>query len=60
MKEKTIFEAPRVGDRVRLRGRAPSGTLRSVNAREWAEVDWDDDTPGPELCHLRELMKAGI
>lgn len=49
---------PRVGDRVRLRGREPTGTLRGVNPEnQWSRVEWDRNGEGPRLCHLYELEK---
>jgi len=46
---------PEKGERVKLRGRSPRGTLRSINDLSWCCVEWDDGGPG--LCHLHELEK---
>lgn len=47
---------PQPGDRVRLRGRDPRGTLVSVTERGWCRINWDGD--GPTLCHLNEIEKV--
>jgi hypothetical protein len=63
---------PKVGDRVKLKGREPVGTLRHVGFSPdgkptegvyaptalWCTIDWDEATPGPKICHLREIEKV--
>lgn len=49
---------PAEGDRCRLRGRQCTGTVGSVNARNWTLVVWDgSENEGPKICHLYELEK---
>lgn len=48
---------PERGDRVKLRGRPNSGTLRKYDpASNWATVEWD--VSGPKFCHRLELERA--
>ncbi len=49
---------PTVGDRVRLRGRAPVGIVKWIgNEMSWCEVEWDAGPQGPRLVHLHEIEK---
>lgn len=57
-KSKGPMNPPVVGDRVKLRGKAASGTLTHMNDRKWARVDWDENARGPLVVHLFELEKA--
>ena len=56
-KRKTAPAAPVAGDRVRLKGRVPTGTLASVNRLNWAKVMWDKGNEETSLVHLAELEK---
>ncbi len=47
---------PKVGDRVKARGRDITGQLLKVDDRHWAHVQWDHNS-GPRVCHLHELEK---
>jgi hypothetical protein len=50
-----------VGDRVRLRGRIPVGKLIAHNpTTDWCQIDWDSTTPGPLICHHKELEKLDV
>ena len=47
---------PESGDRVKMRGRANRGTLKTLSPEtKQCAVDWDRS--GPRLCHLHELEK---
>ncbi|WP_342714442.1 hypothetical protein AAFG22_14800 [Bradyrhizobium sp. B024] len=46
-------DAPTVGDRVELRGKALFGTLKRVDPDFWCGVKWEIN--GPLICHLFEL-----
>lgn len=48
---------PEIGDKVKLRGREPVGTLKSINDRSWAKVEWEAGKEGPRFVHLQELEK---
>jgi hypothetical protein len=48
---------PLVGDRVKLRGREPTGTVHKINDIKWVHVEWDEGSTGPTICHLFELEK---
>jgi len=52
-------DLPREGDRVRLRGRGITGTVRDIHpqVKTWTWVDWDDCKTGPLIVHLYELEK---
>ena len=52
-------EAVKVGDRVKLRGRLPTGVLRHVDpVSKWARVEWDSEAVGPQIVHFKELEHA--
>jgi hypothetical protein len=47
---------PERGDRVKLRGKASTGELLTIEPeRLWAHVKWDES--GPKYVHLHELEK---
>lgn len=52
---------PRVGDRVKLRGKAATGVLNFVNVNLWSTVKWDEGVDlglgAPRIVHLFELEK---
>lgn len=51
-------EALAVGETVRLRGRAPWGTLVQIGVgTRWCVVKWAE-TPGPKIVHLDELERG--
>lgn len=52
---KAPVNTPKVGSRVRLRGRQATGLLTKVDARKWADVTWEADAAGPKIVHLFEL-----
>ena len=43
------------GDRVKLRGREPFGTLKTMSPAEWCVVEWESEKPGPKYVGLKEL-----
>lgn len=55
---KPPVDTPKVGDRVRLRGRLATGLLTKVDARKWADVAWEADAAGPKIVHLFELEQV--
>lgn len=53
---KKPFDIPKEGDRVKLRGREPTGIISNINStNNWTKVKWDDK--GPLICHLYELER---
>lgn len=53
---KAPINTPERGDRVRLRGKAATGELLTIEPeRLWAHVKWDES--GPKYVHLHELEK---
>lgn len=47
-----------IGETVRLRGRAPWGTLVQIGVgTRWCVVKWAE-TPGPKIVHLDELERG--
>ena len=48
---------PEEGDKVRLKGRGHTGTLKELHwANNWCFVDWDNAAdPGPKIVHRHEL-----
>lgn len=46
------------GERCKLRGRQPIGTVRKIHPSNWTYVDWDAGFKAPLVCHLHELEPA--
>jgi hypothetical protein len=52
---------PTIGERCRLRGRSPTGIVRTINAEtNWTRVDWDEGCTAPLICHLHELERVMV
>ena len=44
------------GDRVKLRGREPTGTVWKMGKDDhWIQVEWDQNKKGPKYVHEFEL-----
>lgn len=54
-KGKKLSQAPKRGERCKLRGRPATGVLKTFNELKWAVVEWDADARGPKFIHLNEL-----
>lgn len=46
----------KVGQRVKLKGREPTGIIKAFGlSPQWVSVDWDSGVKGPKYVHVLEL-----